>query len=161
MPESKKREERKQEEKISVLAPFAEKPAISCCVSCWGNEVPEEFTFWGGIPPRLPAVFQILGAKKGAPLFLGLPSWALQPARSRFGKGSLRDPLPSGYFGSAPLNPGRFKGCILSYFIFRVAFYLTLSLSFWVSEPGMGKPVRKGQVLGNNMGTISEQVGFG
>lgn len=104
----KKQEERKQKEKISVLAPFAEKPAFSCSVplpglatspsqylgSCWGNEVPKEFMFWGGIPPRLPGVFQILGAKRRLPFIWGLPSWALQPARSCFGKGSLRDPLP-------------------------------------------------------------------
>lgn len=58
------------------------------------------------------------GSKKGAPLFLGLPSWALQPARSRFGKGSLRDPPPLAILAQLHLIQGDL----------RVAFYLILSL---------------------------------
>lgn len=58
------------------------------------------------------------GSKKGAPLFLGLPSWALQPARSRFGKGSLRDPPPLAISAQLHLIQGDL----------RVAFYLILSL---------------------------------
>lgn len=101
------------------------------------------------------------GSKKGGSPFFGAPLLGSAASKVLFWEGVSKRPPSPGYFGSAPLNPGRFKGCILSYFISRVAFYLTLSLSYWVSEPGMGKPVRKGQVLGNNVGAISEQVGFG